>query len=129
MRTIGIFLIAAVLFSCPLFAQDRAVDSQDRTTAERLEGIDDSRLPPVLPGEEVVTSTGKRMRVWSSSGPVPVASPPEPTDPGYRVPASGEVGVIIDKREPKSYRGKPPSSSVPRNSRSEGGNRSSQRAK
>jgi hypothetical protein len=52
----------------------------------------DKRLPPVLPGEEVVTETGQRMRVWSSSGPVPINPPPQPQQLG------GGVPVIVDGR-------------------------------
>jgi len=38
----------------------------------------DNRLPAVMPGEEIVTEGGQRMRVWSSSGPVPVNPIPTP---------------------------------------------------
>ncbi len=37
----------------------------------------DPRLPPVIPGEEI-TRGGKKIKIWSSSGPVPVAEAPEP---------------------------------------------------
>lgn len=33
-----------------------------------------------LPGEEVVTPTGKKVKIWSTEGPVPVSQPPEPWD-------------------------------------------------
>lgn len=50
----------------------------------------DPRLPPVLPGEEVERG-GKKMKVWSSSGPVYVQDlnqqPKEPPE-----------NVVIDKR-------------------------------
>ena len=52
----------------------------------------DPRLPPVLPGEEVVTEQGQRMRVWSSAGPVPVQ--PQPTPQSLQ----GLGGVIVDGR-------------------------------
>lgn len=54
----------------------------------------DKRLPPVLPGEEIVTESGQRMRVWSSSGPVPINPPPPPQQLG------GGVPVIVDGRGP-----------------------------
>lgn len=61
------------------------------------------RLPPVLPGEEVVTETGQKMRVWSSAGPVPVNQQPTPQPlPGGRAvqdaQSAGGVGVIVDSR-------------------------------
>jgi hypothetical protein len=57
----------------------------------------DKRLPPVLPGEEVTTEGGRKMRVWSSSGPVPVN--PRPTPQTYN---GGMPGLILDgRREPQ----------------------------
>jgi hypothetical protein len=53
----------------------------------------DKRLPPVLPGEVVVTEEGQKMRVWSSSGPVPVN--PRPTPQTYN---GGMPGLILDGR-------------------------------
>jgi len=60
----------------------------------------DKRLPPVFPGEEV--SDGKKtMKVWSSSGPVPVAEPPEPWRGARQedLNSMGGVGVIVDQRK------------------------------
>jgi hypothetical protein len=68
-------------------------DGNDKPTTRQ----DDDRLPPVLPGEEVVTQTGQKMRVWSSAGPVPVNQQPTPqtlNGNGY-----GGVGVIVDGRD------------------------------
>ena len=69
---------------------DSAPDADDKPTTRQ----DDDRLPPVLPGEEVVTQTGQKMRVWSSAGPVPVNTQPPPQSlggDGYGGPA-----VIVD---------------------------------
>lgn len=55
------------------------------------------RLPPILPGEEVVTETGQKMRVWSSAGPVPVNQQPTP-QPLPQSQSVGGVGVIVDSR-------------------------------
>jgi hypothetical protein len=57
-----------------------------------------NRLPPVIPGEEVVTETGQKIRTWSSSGPVPVNQQPTPQTVGNGTGGSG-VGVIIDGRD------------------------------
>jgi hypothetical protein len=56
------------------------------------------RLPPVMPGEEIVTETGQRMRVWSSAGPVPVNPQPTPQPLPGGV-GGGGVGVILDGRD------------------------------
>lgn len=57
----------------------------------------DKRLPPVFPGEEV-RDNGKKIKVWSTSGPVPVSPPPQPFDTynGRQLPSG--TGVIVDRR-------------------------------
>ena len=58
----------------------------------------DPRLPPVLPGEEITTESGKKMRVWSSSGPVPINQPTPPQYPGGGYGYGGWPPVIVDER-------------------------------
>jgi hypothetical protein len=69
----------------------------------------DKRLPPVLPGE-IVSDNGRKMRVWSTAGPVPVASAPEPwkQDLGHLSPNG--IGVIVDQRKDVSHPYKGPNS-------------------
>jgi hypothetical protein len=58
----------------------------------------DPRLPAVMPGEEIVTETGQKMKVWSSAGPVPVN--PRPTPQQLPTGSNGAgVGVIVDTRD------------------------------
>jgi hypothetical protein len=57
----------------------------------------DKRLPSVLPGEEIVRN-GKRMKVWSTTGPVPSNPSIDPAyDPSHRILNHG-VGIIVDER-------------------------------
>ena len=68
----------------------------------------DKRLPPTLPGEQLDTK-GRKMKVWSSSGPVPVADAPEPwkdknEDITLGSGENGSIGVIVDKRHGKRDR-------------------------
>ena len=79
------------------------VTTQESTTSktEKL----DPRLPPTLPGE-TVSRNGKKMRVWSSAGPVPVdnaPAAPEPWQNQNRPPTQQTQiplgGVILDRRE------------------------------
>jgi len=67
-------------------------DADDKPTTRQ----DDDRLPPVLPGEEVVTQTGQKMRVWSSAGPVPVN--PQPTPQTLNGNGYGGADIIVDGR-------------------------------
>jgi len=78
-----VFLLPVLLLSgLDLFADGERRDhwqaeSNTANTSEEVlenqggEGIMDSRLPPVIPGEEVIRQ-GKRIRVISTSGPVPL---------------------------------------------------------
>ena len=60
----------------------------------------DRRLPPVLPGERV-SDDGHTMRVWSTTGPVPVASAPEISAPQKTVELGG---VIVDELAVSDHR-------------------------
>jgi hypothetical protein len=53
-----------------------------------------------MPGEEIVTETGQKMKTWSSSGPVPVNRRPPPQALGN---GTGGIGVIVDGRERYGY--------------------------
>jgi hypothetical protein len=80
--------------SVPTVVPEAAVRVSNSGTSKQY----DKRLPPVLPGELVVTEEGERMRVWSSAGPVPVNPPPQPQ------PLAGNgalPGVIVDNRAPQ----------------------------
>lgn len=59
----------------------------------------DKRLPPVLPGEEV-NDSGRTMKVWSTAGPVPVSTAPEPGRCGRAGCGAGlgDIDVVIDGR-------------------------------
>jgi len=60
------------------------------------EGIMDPRLPPVIPGEEVIRQ-GKRIRVISTSGPIPLREKKiDRRDSSYRYQPQG---VIVDMRD------------------------------
>jgi hypothetical protein len=83
----------------PVFADqgdsaDDGSDGQDKPTTRQ----DDDRLPPVLPGEEVVTQTGQKMRVWSSAGPVPMNVQPTPQTLNGGGYGYGGPAVIVDGR-------------------------------
>ena len=98
--SLSIFAAFAALFlvsaQCCYADGGQAVSSpQDQRPTTRQYN---DRLPPVMPGEEIVTETGQKMRTWSSSGPVPVNRRPTPQTVGNGVAGSG-IGVIIDGRD------------------------------
>ena len=61
----------------------------------------DSRLPPLLPGEEVVTETGRKMRVWTSVGPVPISATPtaQTINGNGNNNGNGVPAIILDGRD------------------------------
>lgn len=90
---------AAALFG------EKAPATASATVAPGSDAQFDKRLPPVLPGE-VVNDSGKKTKVWSTSGPVPVAEAPEPWKERRRNHAlevtedgQGNIGVIVDRRD------------------------------
>ena len=85
MRIVGfgaLLLLAVVFAGSDTVLADQAGDdsstSNSPTTLNPTTRQNDPRLPPVMPGEEIVTQTGQKMRVWSSAGPVPVNPQPTP---------------------------------------------------
>lgn len=86
MKTKFLTAFVFVLFPMISFADDGNSPGESDNVPE---ATPTSRL---LPGEEVTTRSGKKMRVWDSSGPVPVTTQPQQQ-------FNGNVGVWIDPRE------------------------------
>lgn len=82
MRLLFVFIIS-VLFPVLLFADGNLSGSSTPSSIANApvnkasDASFDKRLPPVLPGERM-NDSGHEVRVWSSSGPVPVSQAPEP---------------------------------------------------
>ncbi|MCB0344692.1 MAG: hypothetical protein KDD66_06230 [Bdellovibrionales bacterium] len=87
MKKADLILFAVPLVLClstPAFA-DSSEESKESSNFKKTERF--------LPGEEVVTPTGKKMKVWSTEGPVPVSKAPEPFDDDAQL---RDVPVVID---------------------------------
>ena len=93
------FFLVVLIFSSFAYADG----DKDHTKTAAEVGADasmaDKRLPPVFPGEEV-SDGDKKIKVWSTSGGVPVSQPPEPwRNPNDREINVGQgVGVVVDTR-------------------------------
>jgi len=96
---VGVFVAVSLCFAD---GQGRGYDTSAVPTTAATPGSDasfDKRLPPVFPGEEVVDS-GKKIKVWSSSGPVPVNPAPEPFQRESDTKVLDAVGgVVVDQRQ------------------------------
>ena len=76
-------------------------NDRDGTVQRESAASFDKRLPPVIPGEEIKTGGGK-VKVWSTSGQVPVYKAPEPWQRHtHRVDGLDDqpIEVIVDQRE------------------------------
>ena len=112
--SLGVCLMYCLIFSSAALADgnpesDWTAPKEPRAAATPNRASDasfDKRLPPVLPGE-IVSDNGRKMRVWSTAGPVPVASAPEPwkLDLGHISPNG--VGVIVDQRKDTNQQPRP----------------------
>jgi len=97
---------AAILLSCvgrSAFAdggQPAPGSGGNFRPSQKSENFDKTKK--FLPGEEVVSPTGQKMKIWSTEGPVPVSPPPQPFDDpskGYLPPGAN---VVLDNRYPNS---------------------------
>jgi hypothetical protein len=115
-KLVIIFLISIFLFPSQGFSDGEGLNTDQRSLGKVLseelpeaeatpnqasDASFDKRLPPVLPGE-VVNDSGRKMRVWSTAGPVPVSDAPEP----WKEKVGGEesdvqvpLGVIVDQHD------------------------------
>jgi hypothetical protein len=96
-----IFVVSVIASTLTSRADDLAV--MHTPGAASRDAHRDRRLPAVLPGEVVEVAPGQRIKVWSSSGPVPVApNVPQPPNNSQlnHLPAfaPGVGGVIVDQR-------------------------------
>lgn len=78
-------------------ARENWTASENSAANQGAGGDMDPRLPPVLPGETIVRN-GRTMKMWSTSGPVPV-SPPA-VAPAGEVALPKGLSVIVDQRKP-----------------------------
>ncbi len=100
------FALIAALLPARAFADQEPphMNSKDVAVTGSAASFD-RRLPPVIPGEEI-QHNGRKMKVWSTSGEVPVGQVPQPPQPpvapgnNYGQPNLG--GVIVDNRSPRS---------------------------
>jgi len=99
MQKFLLILLMAILTG-PARADEDIRDSNRKPPPAQRER--DDRLPPVLPGEDIRIGSGRKMKVWTTAGPVPVAEPPEPWKNGGRRgkgrAAAEDISVIIDGR-------------------------------
>ncbi len=85
-----------------LFASTALAEDKQEPTELVEEKAETTRR--YLPGEEVVTPTGKKLKVWSTEGPVSVSKTPEPfADKGKDL---NDVHIVVDaeKRKPRHDR-------------------------
>jgi len=88
---IKILPLLVFMYGLPVFADGEAATSNTITT-QTSDSDQDRKL---LPGEEVTTSSGKKMKVWSTRGPVPVSRAPEPFEDREKTVINGS-NIIID---------------------------------
>lgn len=93
------------LLLLPLTAQADGLDAGS-VPAEETRPKLDKRLLPVLPGQEVRIGEQK-MRVWSSSGPVPVSEVPQAPQLGSRGVAIDSVVVDARAKQPNTAPNRP----------------------
>lgn len=89
--------IILILLFIPIgaYAEDSFVAENQRLQATETVQDKAETTRRYLPGEEVVTPTGKKVKVWSTEGPVSVSPAPEPFQQKPDANLSG-TQIIID---------------------------------
>lgn len=85
----------SIIFAILIFGSFAVSADSAKSAPDKPATTFDKRLPPVMPGETVLTEQGDKIKVWSSAGPVPVQQQPQQQ-------GSGPIGVIVDGRNPSS---------------------------
>ena len=80
-------LVLPFIFVSPSFADQEVQPPQEVQEPEQPRDY--------LPGEEVITPSGKKLKVWSTRGAVPVSKAPEPFKDDS---LQGDLDVVIDGR-------------------------------
>jgi hypothetical protein len=84
-------------------ASIEATSADSETAKRKVMPVDQSsenfkKTEDFLPGEEVVSTTGKKVKVWSTKGPVPVSRAPEPFEDRDKTVLDGSH-LVIDAEE------------------------------
>lgn len=101
MKTIKLLvLIAAVLSYLPKTSladsyTEEAAPAVKEPLAPGVPVVEDPRLPPVIPGQEVSAGGGRRVRMISTTGPVVISSP----TPAEVVDALQGASIVVDTRK------------------------------
>ena len=97
---IKILFFSLVMFSAGAVLADSPDSGQP--TGSNDSDSQDSAYDDNIPGEEVTTDSGKKVKLWSTRGPVSTGDAPSaPTAPQLNTgsqPLPAGVGVIVDER-------------------------------
>ena len=92
----AIFVAMFLLFAVQILLADDAKVPSD--TMPSKESANYQKAEKLLPGEEVVTPTGQKIKVWSTEGPVKVNKAPEPFADQEKSVAD-DAHIVIDATE------------------------------
>lgn len=100
MKTIKLAVLIILLFSVPNKSQadsytEEITPAIKEPAAPSVPAVEDPRLPPVIPGQEVSAGGGRRVRMISTTGPVVVSSP----TPTEGVDALEGASIVVDTRQ------------------------------
>lgn len=92
------FLLTAVFIPFVAFADGK--DSEGKGVVDKSAASFDKRLPPVIPGETIRDNEDRKIKVWSSTGPVVGQKAPDaPQAAGSSSGIPAGTTVIVDQRE------------------------------
>lgn len=99
--TIAVFSILLVCFTAQadFYSEDLPAEVKKQEVQPEAAPSLDPRLPPVIPGQEVNAGGGRRVRMISTTGPVPVATLNPQPSPSLGSSILEGAGIIVDTRK------------------------------
>lgn len=89
----ALLIVPATVFADGPDSFDASANKQ--APSQKSENFDKTKK--FLPGEEVVTPTGQKLKIWSTEGPVPVSPPPQPFDDPSKQVLPPDSHVVVDE--------------------------------
>jgi len=83
----------------PTFADGKEDGGAKGEVASRSAASFDKRLPPVIPGETLRDNENRKIKVWSSTGPVVGQKAPDASQAASSGGVPAGTSIIVDQRE------------------------------
>jgi hypothetical protein len=85
------------IFAVSVLPQFAFADGSRATAQAPQKSENFDKTKKFLPGEEVISPTGQKMKIWSTEGPVQVSPPPQPFDDPSKQALPPNAHIVVDE--------------------------------